>query len=88
MSAHDELLTIHTILMTPGDCPAIADDDTLTVRMLKDLIIWQRHQRKMAFGPQWNGAREVGPPPTTPQIAAMQQSQQGEIVAGKSETPN
>lgn len=52
MSAHDELLKIHRILLAPGDCPAITDDDTLTIRLLKDLIIWHRHQRQMAFGPQ------------------------------------
>lgn len=67
MSAHDELLKIHRILLAPGDCPAITDDDTLTIRLLKDLIIWHRHQRQMAFGPQ---------------IAAMQQSQSDNIVAG------
>lgn len=38
MSAHDELLKIHTILHAPGDCPDTADDDTLTVRMLKELV--------------------------------------------------
>lgn len=67
LSAHDELLKIHRILLAPGACPAISDDDTLTIRLLKDLIIWNRHQRQMAFGPQ---------------IAAMQQSQSDNIVAG------
>ena len=72
MSAHDELLKIHRILLAPGECPALADDDTLTIRLLKDLIIWQRHQRQMAFGPV----------ECRPQIAAMQQSQSDNIVAG------
>jgi hypothetical protein len=71
MSAHDELLKIHRILLAPGECPALADDDTLTIRLLKDLIIWHRHQRQMAFGPV-----------ARPQIAAMQQSQSDNIVAG------
>lgn len=95
MSAHDELLKIHTILMAPGDCPEISDGDTLTVRMLKTVIHdWHKQQRIVAamsadrFGPPGRGARGLGPPPTTPQVAAMQQSQQGEIVAGKPETPN
>jgi hypothetical protein len=72
MSAHDELLKIHRILLAPGACPAHEDDDTLTIRLLKDLIIWQRHQRQMAFGPV----------ECRPQIAAMQQSQSDNIVAG------
>lgn len=72
MSAHDELLKIHRILLAPSDCPAITDDDTLTIRLLKDLIIWHRHQRQMAFGPV----------ECRPQIAAMQQSQSDNIVAG------
>ena len=72
MSAHDELLKIHRILLAPGACPAHEDDDTLTIRLLKDLIIWHRHQRQMAFGPV----------ECRPQIAAMQQSQSDNIVAG------
>lgn len=35
---HDELLEIHTILMAPGDCPSPSDTDTMTVKMLKDII--------------------------------------------------
>ena len=95
MSAHDELLKIHTILRAHGDCQEISAGDTLTVRMLKTVIHdWHKQQRIVAamsadrFGPPGRGARGLGPPPTTQQVAAMQQSQQGEIVAGKHETPN
>jgi hypothetical protein len=38
ITAHNELLKIHAILMAPGDCPDSTDDDTLTVRLLKALI--------------------------------------------------
>lgn len=33
-----ELLEIHTILMCPAECPPVADTDTLTIRLLKDVI--------------------------------------------------
>ncbi len=46
-TANDELLKIHTILMAPGDCPDSADDDTLTVRMLKGVIHdWHKATRE------------------------------------------
>ena len=154
MSAHDELLKIHAILQAPGDCPESTDDDTLTVRMLKDVIhawhserrmkppqnaaqteaialaygyLWHVNEEPFApiptytpqraaydarrilrdtmtheqrgeainkvramldrYGPPGQGTRGVCDPPTS-QVVAMQQSQQGEIVAGKPETPN
>lgn len=35
---HSELLKIHTILMCPAECPPVSDNDTLTVKMLKEII--------------------------------------------------
>lgn len=35
---HTELLTLHSIIMCPGDCPATAESDSLTVRSLKGYI--------------------------------------------------
>lgn len=79
MTAHDELLAIHKILFSPASCPPKSDDDTLTVRMLKDYIIWTRHQRNMMFGPSKQEDPAPTNCPTSPQIAAMQQSQQNDI---------
>ena len=59
MSAHDELLKIHAILQAPGDCPESADDDTLTVRMLKDVI----HA--------WHSERRMKPPQNAAQTEAI-----------------
>jgi hypothetical protein len=86
MSARDELLKIHAILQAPGDCPESTDDDTLTVRMLKDVIHAWHSERRMkppqnaaqteaialAYGYLWHGNVEpFAPIPTyTPQRAA------------------
>ena len=86
MSAHDELLKIHGILQAPGACPDSTVDDTLTVRMLKDLIHhWRNQQREtpqkaaaqteaiaLAYGYLWHVNEEpFAPIPTyTPQRAA------------------
>ena len=86
MSAHDELLKIHAILQAPGDCPESTDDDTLTVRMLKDVIHAWHSERRMrppqnaaqteaialAYGYLWHVNEEpFAPIPTyTPQRAA------------------
>ena len=85
MSAHDELLKIHAILQAPGDCPESTDDDTLTVRMLKDVIhAWHSERRmkpqntaqteamELAYGYLWHVNNEpFAPIPTySPERAA------------------
>lgn len=42
-----ELLEIHTILMAPGDCPPPSETDTITVKLLKDIIHDRARMRRL-----------------------------------------
>ena len=38
MTAKEELLKIHNILMCPAECPPLSPEDTYTVGLLKGII--------------------------------------------------